>query len=118
MAPHLADSPNPPFQTDPQIKPKNQTQPQPPYQSQNQRWKKPSVVVFKAKELRFTADCGGGGYWQRNEAVSLDLGFLGARTEKRRERQDKYGHRINGGDLWRVAAASKGCSAMANGVCG
>ena len=118
LAPHLADSPNPPFQTDPQTKPKNQTQPQPPYQSQNQRWKKPSVVVFKAKELRFTADCGGGGYWQRNEAVSLDLGFLGARTEKRREREDKYGHRINGGDLWRVAAASKGCSAMANGVCG
>ena len=118
VAPHLADSPSPPFQTDPQTKPKNQTQPQPPYQSQNQRWKKPSVVVFKAKELRFTADCGGGGYWQRNEAVSLDLGFLGARTEKRRERQDKYGHRINGGDLWRVAAASKGCSAMANGFCG
>ena len=48
VAPHLANSPNPPFQTDPQTKPENQTQPQPPYQSQNQRWKKPSVVVFKA----------------------------------------------------------------------
>ena len=101
----------------PQTKPKNQTQPQPPYQSQNQRWKKPSVVVFKARELRFTADHGCGGYWQRNEVVSLDLGSLAARTEKRRERQDHYGHRINGGDLWWAAAASKGCSAMANGVC-
>ena len=64
------------------------------------RRKKLSVVVFKARELRFTADLGGGGYWQRNEAVSLDLGFLVARTEKRREREDQHGHRINGGDLW------------------
>ncbi|KAF3953249.1 hypothetical protein CMV_021285 [Castanea mollissima] len=83
-ASHLADSPNPPFQTDPQMKPKNQAQPQPPYQSQNQWRKKPSVVVFKARELRFTADCGGGGYCQRNEAVSLDL-----RQEQRRGERDK-----------------------------
>ncbi|KAF3953655.1 hypothetical protein CMV_020925 [Castanea mollissima] len=66
------------------MKPKNQAQPQPPYQSQNQWRKKPSIVVFKARELRFTADRGGGGYCQRNEAVSLDL-----RQEQRRGERDK-----------------------------
>ena len=40
-------------------------------------------------------------------------------TEKRRERQDRYGQEINDGDhWWAMAAVSKGCPAMANGFCG
>ena len=122
VAPHLADSPNPPFQTDPQTKPKNQTQRQPPYQrlkvkiscgqnlvlwcSRQRNWDSQLIVavVVTGKGMR---------QW-----VSA-LGSL--RQEQRRgerEKQDQYGHKINGGDLWWAAAASKGCSAMANGVCG